>query len=124
MFGSLINRIEENQGQKDWSEIEIGEGVTQYLYTDRKAYSVVEKKDKGVLRITQDTTTRTDTKGMSDTQSYDYETNWDEEGILIKMGRDGSWGMVIINQETGRFKNVKYGKFSIGSREKYHDYSF
>ena len=124
MYGSFINRISENRGQKDWSEVQVGEGVTQYLYSDRHAYSVIEKLPKGVLRITEDNATRTDTKGMSDTQSYDYETNWDEEGMLIKMGRDGSWGMVQINKETGRFKKVNYGKFSIGSREKYHDYSF
>ena len=124
MYGSLINRVSENYGQKEYADVKIGEGVTEFLYSDRKPYSVVEKMDKGVLRITQDTATRTDTKGMSDTQSYDYETNWDEEGILLKKGRDGSWSMVVINQETGRFKKVNYGKFSIGSREKYHDFSF
>ena len=124
MYGSIINRISENYGQKDYADVQVGEGVTEFLYSDRKPYSVVEKMDKGVLRITQDTAKRTDDRGMSDCQSYEYETNWEEEGILLKKGRDGSWNMVVINQETGRYKKIKHSNFSIGSREKYHDFSF
>ena len=43
-YGSLDNRLEENRMFTD--EIKVGTGMTEYLYSDRKAYEVIEVKDQ------------------------------------------------------------------------------
>lgn len=51
-YGSIINRLEENQ--KDIPEIIEGMGVTEYLYSDRNAYEVtkvVNQKDVFIRRL-------------------------------------------------------------------------
>ena len=44
LCGSLNNRLEENRMFCD--KIEVGTGVTEYSYTDRKAYEVIEVVDQ------------------------------------------------------------------------------
>jgi len=125
MYGSLQNRIAEVHGQKDWNDVEVGEGVTCYLWSDRDAYTVVEKLAKGVLRITADNAERVDDSGyFSEHQEYAYTTDWDSEGTLIKKNRNGQWVAVRVNPETGRLNNVDGYKFSIGQRRTYRDPSF
>ena len=43
-YGSLNNRLEENHQFCD--EIKVGTGMTEYLWSDRHAYEVVEVKDQ------------------------------------------------------------------------------
>ena len=43
-YGSLDNRLEENRMFVD--EIKVGTGMTEYFYSDRKAYEVVAVKDQ------------------------------------------------------------------------------
>lgn len=43
-YGSLDNRLEENK--QFCEEIKVGTGVTEYYYTDRRAYEVIEVKDQ------------------------------------------------------------------------------
>lgn len=44
LYGSLNNRLEENHDCVD--TIEVGTGMTEYLYTDRKAYEVISVADQ------------------------------------------------------------------------------
>lgn len=44
LYGSLNNRLEENK--MFCSEIKVGTGVTEYFYSDRHPYEVVEVKDQ------------------------------------------------------------------------------
>ena len=44
LYGSLINRLEE--GKQFCEEITVGTGMTEYLYSDREAYEVVEVTDQ------------------------------------------------------------------------------
>ena len=44
LYGSLQNRLEENKMYCD--EIKVGTGVTEYSYSDRHAYEVIEVKDQ------------------------------------------------------------------------------
>jgi hypothetical protein len=124
MYGSLVNRIQETSGQKDWSDVEVGEGVTCYLWSDRDAYTVVGKPSKGVLRVTQDDAQRTDSNGLSEHQEYSFTTDWDSEGVLIKKNRKGQWVEIRLNPETGRYNNVGGYKYSVGHRCRYRDPSF
>ena len=43
-YGSLNNRIEENRQYCD--EIKVGDGMTEYFWSDRHAYEVVDVKDQ------------------------------------------------------------------------------
>lgn len=48
-YGSLNNRMEE--GRQFVETIEVGAGVTEYFYSDRKAYEVVAVKDQKHISI-------------------------------------------------------------------------
>lgn len=48
-YGSVNNRIEENKMFCD--EIRVGTGVTEYSYSDREAYEVIEVKDQKHVTI-------------------------------------------------------------------------
>ena len=48
-YGSIDNRIEE--GKQFVNEIKVGDGVTEYLWSDRKAYEVVDVKDQKHITI-------------------------------------------------------------------------
>ena len=49
LCGSLNNRLEENRMFCD--TIEVGTGMTEYLYTDRHAYEVVEVTDQKHIKV-------------------------------------------------------------------------
>ena len=48
-YGNLTNRLEENK--QFCKVIEVGTGVTEYFYSDRHAYEVVEVKDQKHVTI-------------------------------------------------------------------------
>lgn len=48
-YGSLNNRIEENK--MFCEEIKVGTGMTEYSYSDRHAYEVVEVKDQKHVKV-------------------------------------------------------------------------
>lgn len=50
-YGSLNNRLEENR--MFCKEIEVGTGMTEYYYSDRHAYEVVEVKDQKHIKVRQ-----------------------------------------------------------------------
>lgn len=50
-YGSLNNRIEENRQFCD--EIKVGTGMTEYFWSDRKAYEVVAVKDQKHITVRQ-----------------------------------------------------------------------
>ena len=49
LYGSLNNRLEENHMFCD--VIEVGTDMTEYLYTDRHAYEVVEVTDQKHIKV-------------------------------------------------------------------------
>ena len=50
LYGNLMNRMEE--GRQFVDEIKVGDGVTEYSYSDRHPYEVIEVKDqKHIIRI-------------------------------------------------------------------------
>jgi hypothetical protein len=117
MTGSFQNRIMESSQQQD---PEVGMGATITRYTDREAGTIVEVirfktgqragEVKAVV-VQYDRATRTDSNGMSDAQSYEYEADPNGGLVTVKLGRDGRYG----DSASG---------LRIGSRDKHHDYSF
>jgi hypothetical protein len=110
MFNELMA-----QGATAPLEPKVGMGATLLMWSDRKAMTVVEVKSKKTIRLTYDKAIRTDTNGMSDSQSYRYEQ--DERGIPLQatLRKDGRWR--ISGYKTG-------GVIVLGERDAYHDYSF
>lgn len=118
-YGSIQNRIKENYGQKDFDDIEIGMGVTRLMWSDRYAYTVVEKIEGGIVGVTRDRE-----KQRNSAPHYQYFTNWFAERVWLKKDRSGRWGEVRINPETGRWNKVRGFSCSFGERETYFDPHF
>lgn len=72
-YGSLQNRLEENK--QFVKEIKVGDGVTEYSYTDRTPYEVIAVRDQKHITIRELTAKRTDNNDMSDAQDYEYISN-------------------------------------------------
>lgn len=116
LYGSLSNRLME-RGQQ--VQPEVGMGATVTMYTDRKAYTVIEVRHNGkMVVVRRDTATRTDTNGMSDCQSYRYEPNENGRIETFTLRKNGRWLQVGESMRS-------YGcALIIGTRDEYHDYSF
>lgn len=97
-YGSLQNRLEE--GKNFVEEIKVGMGVTEYFYSDRKPYEVVEVIDQNNIVIRAMDYKRIDNEGMSDYQEYQYISNPRNYTIKITL-RNNVWYRVNeYNKET------------------------
>lgn len=65
------------------------------------------------LVLQEDTATRTDNNGMSESQSYEYTPNPNGQIFFATLRKDGRWRISKVNE------NV-----TLNVRRKYHDYSF
>lgn len=90
-YGSLNNRIEENRQFCD--EIKVGTGMTEYLWSDRKAYEVVAVKDQKHITVR-----RYDAKHTGEA----YENKWElisnpdnPEMNLTKRGNYWYWTVTV-----------------------------
>lgn len=94
----------------------LGQGATIQMYTDRLACTVVKVSKSGrKIWIQEDKATRTDSNGMSDYgQTYTYEQDLQAEVQQVSLRKDGAWRI------SGRHGSRVY----LGSRNKYHDFSF
>lgn len=108
-YGSLVNLI---SGGAKPSTPEVGMGVTEICWSDRRAGTItwVSKSGKS-FKWQQDRAIRMDESGMSDSQQYRYEPD------------------VFASVKTARMhKNGKYytdGRvIQVGARSEYYDFSF
>lgn len=145
LYGSLQNRLAENARPPKPT---VGMGGTLLCYSDREPVTVVEVSPDGkTLWFTHDKATRTDSNGMSESQSYEYETvpgAWRDLAKLDKTGRwrvcsmvtslqpvaapdgktDWRW-LPVLHAKTGKRRYQRTAQvLALGFREKYHDYSF
>lgn len=110
--GSLMNLIAADAATLP----EVGSGATLCFWTDRSACTVIHVSEKRIV-VQTDKATRTDSNGMSDTQTYAYEA--DPKGAIH----------VFTKRKNGKFyeQGSAMGegtKLSLGARRAYHDYSF
>lgn len=109
--GSLINQIMDQDSNLTSSTPEVGMGATHILWTDRNAYTIIEVRTPRKLIVQRDKATRTDSHGMSASQSYEFEPDPEGEVKTIRLTKSG-W-------------KTKHGeKFVIGHRSEYYDYSY
>jgi hypothetical protein len=123
--GSLINNIMSRSVIGEPLP-EIGMGATMLSWTDRNPATIVTVFSKGKTQyvgVNEDDAVRTDSNGISESQSYEFSFN---PHVFIQYYRKtskGTWEGCYINPETGRFVKGN-GSLSIGQRGKYWDPSF
>lgn len=88
LYGSLNNRFEENKMYVD--KIEVGTLATEYHWSDRTPYEVVEVEDQKHVFIRELKAKRIDNNGMSDSQSYEYSSD-ETKPIKELQLRNGKW---------------------------------
>jgi hypothetical protein len=108
--GNIINRIAEDFKPK---VPEVGMGATLLMYSDRHAYTITEVKGNKLWAV-EDKAIRTDSNGMSDSQSYRYEPGTGKPE-LFSLRKDGRW-----HEGT----TLKGTVLQIGERDAYHDFGF
>jgi len=120
MYGSLFNQLQDQSAQR---APQVGDGATELMWSDRHACTIVEVINyssgakKGQVKavvVTKDTAKRVDGNGMSDSQSYEYETNLEGFRVTFTVRKDGRF----IHQGSS------YGTLAIGYRNHYFDFSF
>lgn len=142
-YGNLNNRLEE--GRQFCEEIKVGTGVTEYFYSDRHAYEVVEVTDQKHIAIR-----RYDHKAAGEAMSNTWELVSNEKNPVIKLVKRGDcWYQaktatiedlnstdfdrrlwVCMNFDADKIKEkgkqTKYTKMniSIGRADYYYDYEF
>lgn len=91
-YGSINNRIAE--GVQYVKEIKVGDGLTEYLWSDRLAYEIVEVTDQEHIKVRRYNAVRIDKNGMSECQDYRFDP--DPESPIIELQlRKGIWNKVI-----------------------------
>ena len=143
-YGNLSNRLAENKCFCD--NIEVGVGVTEYLYSDRVAYEVVAVKDQKHISIRS-----YDHVAKGEPMSNEWELVSNENNPVMNLEKRGNfWYRTVtatlehVNSEDARVrlwvalngfdvdkikskgKQTKRFKMniSIGVAEYYYDYSF
>lgn len=83
-YGSLDNRLEENRQFVE--TIEVGTGVTEYSYSDRHAYEVIEVKDQKHVTIRE-----YDHKLKGEAYSNDWELISNENNPTYNLTKRGNY---------------------------------
>lgn len=119
MYGNFISRISENYGQKSFDDIEVGDGLTQFIHGDKKAWTVVEKFTGNVIAVTEDTSVRIDNNGICGEQSFSYETNWGGGRVYLCKDKSGNWKRVKRNTVSDSWNFAGDFRVSFRARDTY-----
>jgi hypothetical protein len=105
---------------------QIGMGATVCGYSDRHACTVIGiDQPRGLVHLRQDTATRSDSYGISDTQDYDYKPNPEGREYSFKyFPNKNKWFEVVYNPKTKRFNKSGSMGLILGQRDEYYDFSF
>lgn len=121
-LGTQTNSLTNHLFSQSSADPEVGMGATLLHWTDRTACTVIAWDGK-VVTLQEDSATRTDSRGMSDSQDYAYAANPDGVIHYYRKDRKGCWSRVVAN-ETGRLVQADGADLTIGRRDHYHDFSF
>ena len=112
-------------------EPKVGMGLTELLWSDRHAYEVIEVQDKTHCKIRALKYERTDSNGISESQTYKYTSNPDGE-IKHLVFRNGRWRsrkveeVYLGNQkwENRLTRKLESSEWFLGKAEEYRDPCF
>lgn len=101
----------------------VGMGATMLCWTDRHACTIVDVTGDRI-KVQEDKATRTDNNGMSESQTYTYES--DPKGAVhtFRKAKNGMWQQVRLNERSGRYVKTEGQGLRIGERDEYRDFSF
>lgn len=117
IYGNLNNRFDENHYfNGTYGNIKVGTYATEYLYSDRHAYEVTEVIDQGHVFIRRLKAIRTDSYGMSDSQSYRYESDPKAASEEIML-RNGKWRHVRRYTKEGMERAIENAKEDFTNEE-------
>lgn len=126
--GSVINHLVSRQtiGQPDPV---VGMGVTFLHWTDRSAGTIFRVWTRGAYRYIEcrdDEAKRIDKNGMSECQEYEFKTcvKGSRRYFRQKVADPSAPWIGCRMNEDGRWVQSKSRGLRIGSRDKYHDFSF
>lgn len=121
--GSLINHLYSRMTVGE-PELVAGMGVTFLSWTDRNPGTIVEVNNaKRYIVVTDDSYSRIDGNGLSESQEYEYTTNPDGYKRYFRKDKNNQWREMRHN-ENGRLVYTGGCGLRVGEREKYHDFSF
>lgn len=112
-YGSVTNRVEENYNAQQPT---VGMGVTEYGWSDRYPYTIIEVVNARTLRIQEDKAVLPKGDSVFGNQDWIITPNPNGHIITITKRKNGKW------KELGRSQGSN--TFGIGRRTKYHDPSF
>jgi hypothetical protein len=113
MHGSIVNMAMSRSGIKP----EVGMGATKLLYSDRHACTIVQVIDDDTVMVQEDQAHRTDTRGMSEAQEYEYTPDPTAQFEPFSRRKNGVWVRIGESMKQGT-------KLCIGVRQAYRDFSF
>jgi hypothetical protein len=112
---SLMNNIAANSVQPTPA---VGMGATELCWTDRHAYTITEVSPSGRrITVRRDHAKRTDSRGMSECQHYDYSPNPQGSTRVVTLRSNGRWVTLGESAKGGT-------AWHLDRRAEYHDYSF
>lgn len=114
-YGSLQNRLEENR--MFCKAIEVGTGVTEYSWSDRHPYEVVEVRDQKHVVVRE-----LGHRPVGEPMSNDWELFSDptkSTRCLVKWGKYWYW-----TSGFGKGVSRSRANVSFGTAQYYYDYSF
>lgn len=113
MYGNIMNRIAETIPP---STPTVGMGATILMWSDRYPATIVAVKDKQIT-LQEDTATRTDKNGMSESQQYEFKPNPDGRIFNATLRKNGTYVLEGGSMRSGTI-------IRIGRRDRYYDFSF
>ncbi len=101
-YGSLNNRIEENR--QFCETIEVGTGMTEYSYTDRHAYEVIEVTDQKHVKVRE-----YDHKPAGECYSNQWELISNPENPTINLVKRGKYWYTVSEITPEEAKEIYEG---------------
>lgn len=98
------------------SIIQVGQGVTHHIGSDRYPYTVAEVISPKRVEIQADDYKRIDSNGISESQIYEYMPNPSACRIVVTLRKNGRWHQVG--------ESMNSSSYSFGGRSAYQDPSF
>jgi len=106
-----------SQDQRKMSEVQVGDGATYHIGSDRYPFTVVGILTAKRLQVCMDHAVRTDKNGFSEIQTWEYSPDENATSEVITLRKNGLW------YRLGQLGKGS-GFFTIGKRVMYQDPSF
>ena len=101
-YGSLNNRIEENRQFVE--EIKVGDGMTEYFWSDRHAYEVVEVTDQKHVKVRE-----YDHRNVGGAYSNDWELISNPDNPVISLVKRGKYWYSVVTVTPEEAYDILYG---------------